>query len=136
MDGNRELYKNQIKCGLLYNTGFTGFKFIVVGIINSAFGYAVFAFVFLISKNFGLSIIFAYTLGCLFNFMSAQLFLFTSSKRNPLYLAIIYCCFAVINYWLLIELLKDNNIFVLQVVIQALLAGTLYIILKILERFS
>lgn len=135
MDENRKLY-SALKAFFFSKEDLNVFRFVAVGLMNTAFGYSVFALFYFLSKDFGVSIVNAYLLGFLFNLGSAKLFLLPHSKSRILYLFAVYGSFGLINYFLLLELSNYHNIYLLQIFIQIILAGILYLILKFLEKLS
>ena len=136
MDEDRKSYKIKLISFFFSKTELNVVKFLMVGGLNTIFGYSVFALTYLWLTDFRICITSAYFLGFIFNVMSAKLFLLPHSKNKILYLIGVYSVFALANYFLLLALEKYHNVYVLQLFIQLVLVVILYIILKILEKLS
>ena len=83
------------------------FKFLVVGALNTLFGYSVFAILILIGNTPTLALILTYVIGVVFNFFTTRRFVFNHSKRASLLQFIIaYIAIYIFNIGLyrLIEL--------------------------------
>lgn len=59
-------------------------KFLVVGIVNTLFGYGVFATLVLLGISPMLSLVVTYMVGVLFNFATTRKFVFSGSRRSSL----------------------------------------------------
>jgi putative flippase GtrA len=73
------------------------FRFIIVGIINTAFGYAVFAFLIYLKFHYSIAVLISTILGVLFNFKTIGEIVF-NNKSNRLILR--FCMVYFITYWL------------------------------------
>ncbi len=60
------------------------FRFLVVGAVNTMFGYSVFAMLILIGNTPTLALILTYVIGVVFNFSTTRRFVFNHSKRASL----------------------------------------------------
>lgn len=57
-------------------------RFILIGIINTAFGYSLYALLLFIGLRFDLAILIATILGVLFNFKTTGIFVFNNTRNN------------------------------------------------------
>ena len=73
------------------------FRFIIVGIINTAFGYALFALLIYLKFHYSIAVLISTILGVLFNFKTIGEIVF-NNKSNRLILR--FCMVYFITYWL------------------------------------
>jgi len=73
------------------------FRFIMVGIINTAFGYALFALLIYLKFHYSIAVLISTILGVLFNFKTIGEIVF-NNKSNRLILR--FCMVYFITYWL------------------------------------
>jgi putative flippase GtrA len=60
------------------------FRFLVVGALNTIFGYSIFAILIFIENTPTLALIMTYSMGVFFNFFTTRRFVFNSSKRSSI----------------------------------------------------
>lgn len=73
------------------------FRFIIVGIVNTAFGYALFALLIYLKFHYSIAVLISTILGVLFNFKTIGEIVF-NNKSNRLILR--FCMVYFITYWL------------------------------------
>lgn len=73
------------------------FRFIIVGIVNTAFGYALFALLIYLKFHYSIAVLISTILGVLFNFKTIGEIVF-NNKSNRLILK--FCMVYFITYWL------------------------------------
>jgi putative flippase GtrA len=73
------------------------FSFILIGIINTIFGYSVYAFLLWVGLHFSLAAGLSTILGILFNFKSIGVFVFNSKDNSKIkiFLIIYFICYVV-----------------------------------------
>jgi len=82
-------------------------RFLVVGTLNTLFGYSVFAVLILIGTTPTLALILAYGMGVFFNFFTTQRFVFNRSERASLLrfiVAYVVIYFFNLGFYRLVEL--------------------------------
>ena len=81
-------------------------NFILVGIMNTIFGYTVYALLITLGSNYILAVLFATILGILFNFKTIGKYVFGSHKNNLIFKFIsVYVIVFIINI-LIIKICK------------------------------
>ncbi len=92
----------------------TFFKFILVGILNTLFGYLVFSLLISLGLHYYLAIFFASCLGTLFNFKTYGKLVFNNSKNTALWKFIfVYAIMYLLNIVIVKSLLYiDINIYI------------------------
>lgn len=85
-------------------------RFLVTGVVNTLFGYGVFAVTLLATADHRLALLVANVLGVLFNFLTTGRFVFGSRQlhRLPLFIGGYVVCFLV-NLWAL-DFLHDIGV--------------------------
>ena len=85
-------------------------NFLLTGILNTLFGYALYSLLIYIEINYKLALLFSYFIGITFNFISYKIFVF---KINYSYARFAkYFCSYLITYYINILLLSQLNLFV------------------------
>ncbi len=85
-------------------------NFIFVGIINTIFGYSIYALLIFLGLNYILAVLFATVLGVLFNFKTISKYVFESNDKNLIFKFVgVYFVVFVVNV-LLIKIFKLFNI--------------------------
>ena len=107
-------------------------RFLLVGIINTIFGYAVFAFFTHLGLHYSIAIIFSTLAGVLFNFKTIGVLVFKSSDNKLIFrFLLVYLVIYFINL-LGLKLLGyyTSNHYIGQAILAPLLALTSYILNK------
>jgi len=85
-------------------------NFLLIGILNTIFGYALYSLFIYIELNYKLALLLSYFFGIVFNFLSYKIFVF---KINYSYARFAkYFCSYLITYYINILLLSQLNLFV------------------------
>jgi putative flippase GtrA len=83
------------------------FKFILVGLINTLFGYGIFAVLILVDVNFVLSALLSTIIGILFNFKTISRFVFGSNDN--------YLIYKFVVSYLVLYLINITSLYVLNI---------------------
>lgn len=107
-------------------------RFILVGILNTIFGYLVYAISLFIGFNYFFATLFSAVLGVLFNFKTIGKLVFDNSNNNLIFKFIAcYCVIFVFNIFLLwIAATSNMNLYYAGMVVTAIGALLSYIINK------
>ncbi|MGI6856921.1 GtrA family protein [Mesorhizobium sp. 1B3] len=74
-------------------------KFILVGLFNTAFGYSVFSFIYVISLNYNIALFLSTVIGTIFNFFTTGRIVFSNRSWRalpPFFLS--YCAALALNF--------------------------------------
>jgi len=75
-------------------------RFLIVGILNTLFGYSVYGIAIYLGLYFGYALLFATIIGILFNYKTNKTLVFKSKRKNVLFRFImIYGFIYAINYY-------------------------------------
>ncbi len=83
------------------------FRFLIIGVINTVFGYGVFAFLIYIGLHYTLAVLLGTIMGILFNFKTLGKFVFRNCKNRLIFR---FVTVYFVTYWLnvfLISVFKD-----------------------------
>ena len=84
-------------------------RFLVIGGVNTVFGYSVFAILILLNLHYTLSLLIAQVLGVLFNFNTTGRIVFDNKSHRQLFRFFgVYCITYILNVFALCELEKLN----------------------------
>ncbi|MDD3014207.1 MAG: GtrA family protein [Candidatus Gastranaerophilales bacterium] len=77
-------------------------KFLIVGGLNTIFGYSVYALFLFIGLHYSIAILLAYLLGVLFNFKTTGILVFNNSNNILIFKFIgVYCIIYILNVFFL-----------------------------------
>jgi len=107
-------------------------KFLLVGLLNTLFGYVLFAFFNLLTGYYTFSLGMVYTLAIFFNyFIYSKIIFNTNKKSNLISFILVYIFFLILNISLIkFGLLFHQNEILLQGIFLPILALGLYFALK------
>jgi putative flippase GtrA len=105
-------------------------RFILIGILNTAFGYSLYALLIFLGLRFDLAILISTICGVLFNFKTTGTFVFNNRRNNLIFryfgvYSIIYLL-NVVYVWLMLK--SDINSYLAQAFVMPVLAVLSYAI--------
>ena len=107
------------------------FRFIIAGVINTLFGWMVFASAFNLSNNISISLISSTVLGVFFNYLSFGGYTFRNYSRT-IFIKFILCYILVyiINLLVLTSLQNYFSVILAQLILLPIMALLSYLIIK------
>jgi len=97
-------------------------RFILVGILNTVFGYSMFSLFIHIGFHYGIAVLFSTILGVLFNFKTFGKLVFNNTNHRLIYKFILtYCVLYVIN----VSLIKASLFFISNIYISGAIGSVL-----------
>jgi putative flippase GtrA len=94
-------------------------KFLFIGVINTVFGYSIYAILLWIKLHYTLALMIATIMGILFNFKTTGIFVFQNNKNRLLYRFILTYSSAYLVNILILKFFKslDINLFIVQAIL-------------------
>ncbi len=108
-------------------------RFVLTGVLNTAFGYFLYAASYFLTGNEGLSLAIDYVLGALFNYKSYSILVFGKYNRKRfIAFCMVYVFTYLLNYWILHLLIAKAglNAYLAQLVALTVCPLVLYFLLK------
>ena len=109
------------------------FKFLVVGAINTIFGYLMFSMIFYVSNNTNLSVFLATILGVLFNFKTYSSLVFKNKNNKLILKFVLFYMFFMLFQMFLIKIITMqgcSNIYLISALIALPMATISYICMR------
>ena len=109
------------------------YKFLVIGVINTAFGYLIYALFIFMHINYSLAILFSTIVGVFFNFKTTGKFVFQNSKNHLIFKFIgVYVIIYLLNVSLIkIALFWISDLYLCGLMALIIVAPTAFLLNKV-----
>lgn len=86
------------------------FRFLIVGVLNTIFGYGLFAILLLVNVHYSIALVLSTVLGVLFNFKTTGLLVFSSNDEKKIFKFVLVYLFVYLINVGGIALLENNGL--------------------------